>query len=88
MHSRKSGTIFTFMYAQIDSTIKEQVELMPNTNTNIIIATYDPRVKKENNIRQYTIKLDDNVEYDIINKQYSDTYIHNPTLLTLHKKAG
>ncbi|TPR12138.1 hypothetical protein DY037_08290 [Apilactobacillus micheneri] len=88
MTQRKSGTIFNFVYAELNLTVNEQINITPNSTTNIVIATYDPRILHNEDIRQYTIKLEDNVEYTIINRSHNDLYIHNPTILTLSKKEG
>lgn len=87
MDSTKLIKLFNFVYAELNLSVKEQINFVPNTTTNIVVATYDPRFIHDNNINKYKITLDNGSNYFIINKQRSDLYIHNPTLLTLQKKG-
>ncbi|TPR49843.1 hypothetical protein DY126_07490 [Apilactobacillus micheneri] len=80
----RNVTLYNFLFTYVSKNISEIFSQVPNENTRIVIATYDPRLENINGSNN-TVSIN-NISYDISDVETSDNHIRNPIILTLKKK--
>lgn len=75
---------FKIVYAEINFTISQQLNINPTDVSTIMIATLDPRCQS---IKDNTITLDNNNTYEIVSRTRNTPTLNNPIRFTLHKKS-